>query len=129
VRLLKIPDASLQLALGNQVRSCVKKPREQIEVPSPEQLEHSLNAPLEFVLFFCLFVVFGNSLAPERLKSAALDTAALDQVFNQGIEQRVIVQPARCLPVREVERYFKSLASSLKRGFESTNPLDQMLFD
>ena len=67
-------------------------------------------------------------LTPQGLELSSLDGAALGQVFNKRVEHRMIIQPACCLALDEVDNKLQALLRAVQLALERADPFEEMLF-
>ena len=94
----------------------------------PNPLEHVLYALVEFLLLVCFLIVLGDSIAPQRLELSAFDRATLGQVLNKRVEHRMIIQPARCLAMNEVDNKLQPFLRAVQARFERADTFEEMFF-
>jgi hypothetical protein len=114
----EVPDPAFGISFYVEIGARIEQAREEIEVLSPKTAEHVFYAFVELLLFACLFVVFGNSVAPQSLQLSAFDCSSLRKVLDQSIEHRMVVQPAGRLSVNKIEKELKAVLGSLQLRLE-----------
>src|SRR5215471_13204041 len=108
-RLFEVSNSALGVPFEVEISSGIQQACEEIKVLSSEAAEHVFHTLVERFLFAGLFVVFGDSVAPQGLQLSTFDCASLREVFDQRIQHRVIIQTTCGLPVDEIQNELEAV--------------------
>src|SRR5262249_41842164 len=68
------------------------------------------------------------AISPQSLQLALLDRTLFGKVLHQRVQHGVVIKSGRRLAVQQVQQYVELFVGPLKRGFQRTDPLQEMFF-